>query len=277
MATIWCNGEWQDSETSSVSWTDRGLLHGLGLFETLLAKDGEPKHVDRHLERLGKGLTRLRWELPDYDLKAAMQELLVRNALIEENARIRLAVTGGSGSLRDLASGDDSRIWMSASSLVSEYVDDKISLSLGLSLWRRNADSPLAGLKCASYADNLVVLDWARSAGYDEVLFVNTTGNLCEAATANVFLIKDGALLTPSLDSGCLPGVTRGLILEFAREMGVTVHEESLSLDDLKQADGCFLTSATYGVMSAHRFEGKEFSVCPLMVELAGRWEESLS
>ena len=276
MATLWCNGEWQDSTKSTVSITDRGLLHGLGLFETLLAVDGEAKYVDRHLARLTKGLNRLLWELPDFDLKAAMSELLVRNRLTQGRARIRLTITGGSGALRDLTFGEDRMIWMSASKMEDDGADHRISLSLGLSLWRRNADSPLAGLKCVSYAENLLALDWARSAGHDEVLFVNTAGNLCEAATANIFFIKDGSLLTPSLESGCLPGVTRGLILEFARELGMTAQEESLSLNDLREVDGCFLTCATHGLMAVHRIENQNFSVSAVMEQLTKCWNESL-
>lgn len=276
MATLWCNGEWQDSTKSTVSMSDRGLLHGLGLFETLLAVDGQPKHVDRHLARLTKGLNRLLWKLPDFDFETAMRELLVRNRLTQGRARIRLTITGGSGLLHDLTLGEDRMIWMSASAIADDLTDHRISLSLGLSLWRRNADSPLVGLKCASYAENLLALDWARSAGHDEVLFINTAGNLCEAATANIFFIKDESLLTPSLESGCLPGVTRELILEFARKLGMTTHEESLSLDDLKEADGCFLTCATYGLMAVHRIENQNFSVGAVMKQLSKCWNESL-
>ena len=273
MAVIWCNGEWQDSNQSGVSWSDRGLMHGLGLFETLLALDGAPVQVERHLARLQKGLDRFAWTSPEADLKAAMTELLERNSLTEGRARIRLAITGGSGVLNDLGAGKDQKLWMTASALT----EGKSSLSLGLSLWRRNADSPLVGLKCASYAENLMAMDWAREAGFDDVLFVNTAGNLCEAAMANLFLVKDGALLTPNLESGCLPGVTRELVLELARGMKIPVFQESLSLTDLKQADECFLTSATRGPVPVSSFEGRSFEVGPVTARLAQAWEHSLS
>ena len=112
---------------------------------------------------------------------------------------------------------------------------------------------------------------------YDEALFVNTTGNLCEAATANVFLIKDGALLTPSLDSGCLPGVTRELVIELAMEAGITVREDSLQLDDLQRADESFLTSSTRGVVPVTQFEGREFKAGPLTARLAALCQDSLT
>ena len=273
MATLWCNGEWQESDTPAVSWSDRGLLHGLGLFETLLAVDGDPKHVDRHLARLAKGLSRLSWALPDFDLKSAMIELLDRNGLKEGRARVRLAVTGGSGPLNELAAGADSKVWISASPLA----EAKDGCSLGLGLWQRNEHSPLVGLKCASYAENLVALDWAREQGHDEVLFLNTRGNLCEAATANLFLVLNDTLYTPSLDSGCLPGVTRELVIELAKEAGITVREDSLQLDDLQRADESFLTSSTRGVVPVTQFEGRVLKAGSLTTRLAALWQDSLT
>jgi len=273
MATIWCNGEWRVSESPAASWTDRGLLHGLGLFETLLAVDGRPMHVDLHLLRLQSGCERLGWSMPHQDLKSAMTELLARNGLHTGRSRIRLAVTAGSGPLNDLNAGSDRLCWMTAEPLAK----GPGAVRLGLSLWRRNEHSPLTGLKCASYAENLVALDWARSEGYDELLFLNTRGDLCEAATANVFLVINGRLYTPGRDSGCLPGVTRALVIDLAKGLGLTVSEESLQLDDVMKADECFLTSATRGVVPVAAFEGKAFGNSPVATQLANYWQDLLS
>lgn len=273
MATIWCNGEWLDSDSPSVAWTDRGLLHGLGLFETLLAVDGRPIHVERHLARLDKGLDRFGWEKPAHDLGAGMTELLKRNQLSHGRARIRLAMTAGSGGLNNLKSGEDQKIWMTASALE----EGKDSLSLGLGLWRRNEHSALAGLKCASYAENLVAMDWARREGYDEVLFLNARGDLCEAATANVFVVINGVLFTPNLESGCLPGVAREVLIELAKGAGIPVREDSLQLDDMQHAEECFLSSATRGPVPVARFVSRELYMGSITEQLIELWEDSIT
>ena len=99
MTHIWCNGQWLNSFDFPSSQTDRGMLHGLGLFETLLALDGAPIFADRHLARLQQTCTRLGWPLSLPDFRETAAELLVRNNLTTGRARIRLTVTAGSGSL----------------------------------------------------------------------------------------------------------------------------------------------------------------------------------
>lgn len=273
MATIWCNGEWRRADDPIAMSSDRGLLHGLGLFETLLAVDGRVVHVDRHLKRLALGLDRLGWMMPAEDLKHAMGQLLERNGLCEGRARVRLAITGGSGSLRDLSTGGDRLCWMSASA-----VQPAIGLlKIGISPWRRNEHSPLAGLKCASYAENLLALNWAKQRGLDEVLFLNTANELCEAACANVFLVRDEILMTPGIESGCLPGVTRSLVLEFASRSGFSVTEGQLTIEHVKHASECFLTSSSRGVMPVSCFEDVQFVEGAVTRQLTAAWEDSLT
>ncbi|MGA0899612.1 MAG: aminotransferase class IV [Luteolibacter sp.] len=269
MQTLWCNGQWIDSAQAAVSWSDRGLLHGLGLFETLLAVDGQPMHVNRHLSRLSNGIQRLGWKMPRHDLLMAMCELLEQNQLQQGRARLRLGLTAGSGPIDDLTIGENACCWISAAALAPVAK----SLKLGISPWRKNEHSALRGLKCASYCENLMALDWARTQGLHEVIFLNTEGYLCEAATANLFLVKNGTLFTPCLESGCLPGVTRELVLEIAGEIAL---EKPLCLDDLEAADECFLTSATRGVMPASAVGDREFEPGPLTAELTKKWEAHL-
>lgn len=249
MATIWCNGKWLEADQPLVPLHDRGLLHGLGLFETMLAVDGRPAMVKRHQERLVQGAGRLGWTLAECDWEAVMRELLGRNGLSLGKARIRVALSGGCGSLHDLGAGEDRLLCISAAPLGEAPQD----LKLALCPWRRNEHSALSGLKCSSYAENLLALDWARRQGLDEVLFLNTAGELCEAATANVFLVHDGVAHTPPLQSGCLPGVMRDLIFELAPTLGHLVEEKALLSKDVESASELFLTNAVHGVMSVTR------------------------
>ena len=256
MTHLWCNGQWLDSLDFPSSPMDRGTLHGLGLFETLLAIDGAPVFADRHLSRLHQACARLGWPLSLPDLNDTAVELLARNDLATGRAKIRLTVTAGSGPLHDLTPGSDRLVWMTALA-VGEPSD---SLTVCLSPWPRNERSPLAGMKCASYAENLIALDHARRQGFDETIFVNTAGHLCEAATANLFVVIGGALHTPPLASGCLPGITREVVIELAKNLGMPCEERNLLPGELEKAEEVFLTSSIRGVSRLSRFEDHHYA-----------------
>ena len=272
MTPIWCNGQWLEPSDFRVAPTDRGLLHGLGLFETILALDGRPVFLARHLARIRRGCDRLGWIFETTGLEETMRELLVRSGLDHGRSRIRIAITGGSGNIADLSPGNDRLVLIHASA-VAEAAPE---ISANLSPFVRNEHSPLAGLKCASYAENLVALDHARCLGFAETLFLNTTGNLCEAATANLFLVKNGNLLTPSLASGCLPGVTREVVIELAAKMGLSCEEADLPAALIHEADEIFLTSSTRGITGLARIGDRELPPGPLTVKLRLAWDEAI-
>jgi branched-subunit amino acid aminotransferase/4-amino-4-deoxychorismate lyase len=131
-------------------------------------------------------------------------------------------------------------------------------------------------LKCASYAGNLVALQQAARLGFEETLFLNTAGQLCEAATANVFLVKNGGLFTPSLASGCLPGITRGVVMELAEQQGIPCAEGAFFLADLQAADELFLTSSMRGVMGVARFEERFLPTGPVTRLLGEAWQAAI-
>lgn len=272
MTQIWCNGHWLPSGNYPGAAQDRGAFLGLGLFETMLALDGVPIFAERHLARLRKSGEKLGWPIDFPSFRETVRELLIRNQLATGRARVRLIVTGGSGPLNDLAPGADRLIWLAAFP-AGEW---PASLSINLSPWPRNERSPLAGMKTASYAENLVALDHARRRGFDETVILNTAGELCETATGNLFLVKNGVLLTPHLASGCLPGIGRGVICELAAAHGIPCRERPLALADLEAADEIFLSSATRGPVSVSRFEARLFAPGPVTASLKLRWNEEI-
>ncbi len=244
---------------------------GLGLFETILALDGEPVFCERHLARLRGSCARLGWHLELPDLREIIRELLQRNDLTLGPSKIRLAVTGGSGPLHDLALGADHGVWMTASPAAA-VSPASMTTTANLSPWVRNERSPLAGMKCASYAENVVALHHAARLGFAETVFLNTAGHLCEAATANLFLVKNGGLFTPSLESGCLPGITRAVVIELALPLAIPCVQRQLSLQDLHAADELFLTSSIRGLMGVSRFETRTFPCGPVTQALREAW-----
>jgi branched-subunit amino acid aminotransferase/4-amino-4-deoxychorismate lyase len=246
------------------------MMLGLGLFETILAVDGEPVFFERHLARLRGTCARLGWHLELPDLREIMRELLQRHDLTSGPAKIRLAVTAGSGPLHDLALGADHGVWMTASPAAAAAT--ALTTTANLSPWVRNERSPLAGMKCASYAENLVALHHAARLGFAETVFLNTAGHLCEAATANLFLVKNGGLLTPSLESGCLPGITRAVVIELARPLAIPCLQRQLSLQDLLTADELFLTSSIRGLIGVSHFETSTFPCATVTQALREAW-----
>ena len=265
---IWCNEQWYDLENAPSSLLDRGSILGLGLFETLLACDGRPVFLERHLARLQSACNRLNWQISYPEFSKIIPALLAKNHLTLGPARLRITVTAGSGPLNDIQLGTDWKIWMSAQPLSQTPA----SVTALLSPWPRNENSPLVGLKCASYAENLLALDHARRLGFAETLFLNTAGHLCEAATANLFLVKKGVLFTPSLASGCLPGIAREMILEIANHHRIEARECILTQEDLANADEVFTTSSIRGVQTISKVADQSFQAAAITSRLREFW-----
>lgn len=273
MTQIWCNGQWLDVSEFPSSPMDRGAILGFGLFETMLALDGAAVFADQHLARLQQACSRLSWNvfLPDFQGTAA--ELLARNGLTAGRARVRLAITGGSGPIHDLTLGSDHLVWMTALAAT----EPPASLTACLSPWPRNERSPLAGLKCASYAENLFALDHARRQGFDEAIHLNTAGHLCEAATANIFLVSQGTLITPPLASGCLPGITREVVIGLARGLGLPCDVRDVLPVELTSAEEVLLTSSIRGVTQLSRFDEHQYAAGRTTQVLRAAFDEAVT
>lgn len=256
VATIWCNGEILGGPLT-VSSGDRGLTHGLGVFETVLSLDGNPLALDLHLQRMTSGAARLGLDarrIVMAEIAGAIQELLGQLGLVHGRARLRISLTSGSGELRNLSPGSDSILWITA----AIAGDAPASVSLVTAPFPRNEASPLAGVKCFSYAENLLALDHARRMDADECLFYNTRGELCEATTSNIFLVREGKVLTPPLSSGCLPGTMRHRVIAACKELEIGAAELSLYQADLPGASEAFTSSAIRGVVPVSFIDERE-------------------
>ena len=267
---VWCDGKFLEEEEFTISPFDRGLCHGFSFFETILAVDGKPRLLTEHLDRLRQGLERLgvlSVELSDAGIEEVVVSLLERNDLDKGMARVRFSVSLGRGAVNRTDSGE-AWAWMVATG-VREAVTP---IRLTSAPWRHNSESVLRGLKVGNYAENLVAMDMARREGFDEMLFYNTSDELCEAAMANVFLIRSGKLFTPGLDSGCLAGITRKRIISLAGGMGIVCREKTLRHDDLKKADCIFLTSSISGPVRVGSFMGRSYSENPVCDHLRNAW-----
>jgi branched-chain amino acid aminotransferase len=129
------------------------------------------------------------------------------------------------------------------------------SAALATVPWRRNERSAVAGAKTTSYAENVVALAYAKEHGAEEALFLDTRGHLCEGTGSNVFVVVDGRLITPALSTGCLAGVTRGLVIEWSGAA-----EEELPEAVLDEADEVFITSSTRDVQAVHSVDARTYA-----------------
>jgi len=234
--------------------TDRGLLLGDGLFETLLALDGKVQRPLAHLARMALGCAALGLPVPDLDeaLKA-MADTLATSGLTHGRAAVRLNWTAGSGGRglnRPLTL--EPRLWATAAvSLKPEH-----AAKLMLADVRRNATSVTAHHKTLAYLDNIMARREALFVGADEAIMLNQDGNLACAAASNLFWIEGTQLYTPDLSCGVLAGTERARVLAAAAEAGIEARPVHASADILQRANGIFLTNSLNGLWPVSHWQG---------------------
>ena len=236
---------------------DRGLLLGDGLFETLLAADGDLPHLAAHLDRMAAGCAVL--DLP-FDRAEAERRVLAATPG-EGRLAVRLTLTAGSGG-RGLDRPEVALPRLFAKAAPSAPVVAPATAMIATT--RRNEGSPASRLKTLSYLDNVLARAEASAAGADEAVMLNNRGELACAAAANLFWIEDGRLFTPRLDCGVLAGITRARLMALA-----AVEEVAVGPEGLERAEAVFLTNSLIGVRAVSRLGERMFAPHPLVERLA--------
>ncbi len=255
---VWLDGNLIDATAAAISPFDHGLLTGDGVFETLVAHRGEPFAHTRHHQRLVRSADSMGLEAPDADLLLeAMRSVLRANDL--QHARIRVTVTGGRGPLGS-ARGYEGQTLLVAASPVPPFSETARIVTVP---YPRNERGALVGVKTVSYGENVVALYHAKKHGCDEAIFGNLAGNLCEGTGTNIFVVRDGKLITPPLAAGCLAGVTRGVILDLCRDLGIEAHEIDSPLSELGSVEEAFLTSTLRDVQPIEVVNGQPLAQAP--------------
>lgn len=251
---VYINGALVPAEEAKVSAFDRGFMRGDGLFETMRAYGGRVFRLDEHLARLDHGLEVLRFPVrsADLNLKEAVQETLRASGL--ESARVRAQVTRGIGSTGFTAQSESAPTVVVS---VQPITEPPRPLKVIVSRIRRDELSPLAGIKTINYVPSILARMEAEEAGADDAIMLNYAGLVAEGCASNVFLVCSGALLTPDLDSGVLPGITRQVVLEIAADLPVPAAEKPIEPALLASADEIFLTSSTREIAPVATINGK--------------------
>ncbi len=272
----WINGQLVESDQARVSAFDHGLTVGDGVFETLKVLDGVPFALTRHLERLARSSAALGLPAVDLELvRSAAAELIeVSAAEIDQHEviRLRITITGGPGPLGSMRGTAEPTLILA----LAPSAPWPPSAAVALVTWRRNERSAIVGVKTTSYAENVVALAHAKSRGASEALFLNTKGELCEGTGSNVFIERDGQLVTPPLSSGCLAGVTRQLVLEWCG-----ADEQVITESDLISATEVALTSSTRDIHPVRAVDGRPLvapgpATARAMTAFAARMKEDL-
>lgn len=247
---VWLDGRVLNSDDARVSVRDHGLTVGDGVFETLKVVDGVPFAFARHLARLRSSVGQLGLTAPsEDDLRTAATELLAAHAP-GEVGRLRITITGGDGPPgTERGTGGPTVLMVTGA---ARHIDG--AAVLATVPWARNERSAVTGAKTTSYAENVVALAFARERGADEALFLDTRGRVSEGTGSNVFWVSGGVIRTPALSTGCLAGVTRGLVVEWCG-----VEEVEAPFASLAEAAEVFVTSSTRDVQAVRAVDGVSY------------------
>ncbi len=253
---------------------DRGLAYGDGLFETIAVRRGQPRLLERHLQRLATGCQRLR--IP-CDIAQLDAEIRAYAALLGEGVA-KLLLTRGDG-LRGYAPPAEPevrRLLLGSPAPAYPTVHADQGITLYPCATRLACQPLLAGLKHLNRLEQVLArAEWSGTE-YAEGLMLDQEGRPIEGVFSNLFLVHAGRLLTPALDRCGVAGVMRGLILDVAAREGFEAEVLPLSLDDLLQADEVFLCNSQFGIWPVRRYAAANWSVGPLTRKLQGSINEIL-
>jgi branched-chain amino acid aminotransferase len=232
-----------------------GLLSGWGVFSTLRVAEGVPFAFERHWARMVRDAAALHVPLPQdpEQVRARLVELVEANQAYNATLRVVVVRNGGglwagpsNGRESDLiALTTESKEWGRGARL--SYVENA-----------RDSACTFAGAKILSWAMNLTWAESAHERGFDEVILLNERGEVSECTSANIFAASGGQVWTPPLSSGCLPGITREILLDEIHVPGIAITEKPLTRAELERADEVFITSTTRNLLPVLEIEGRK-------------------
>src|SRR5713226_7068120 len=228
------NDDVLDAHEKSVSVGQVGLLNGWGVFSTIRVSNGVLFAFERHWERMQRDAARMRVPFPADPLWMKSRLLKLVEANRASNATLRVVVVRNRGGVFDGPGLERDFDLIAFTKDLSEWSEQ---VSLAIKPNGRYAQSEFAGAKVLSWAHNLTWLEEARERGFDEVILLNEREEVSECTSANIFVVEGAQVWTPPLSSGCLPGVTRQLLLEEIQAPGISVGERTLLPQDLEKAD----------------------------------------
>lgn len=257
---VFHNNKLMPIEETRFSPGQAGLLNGWGLFTTLHIFDGVPFAFDRHWRRLEKDAARTHCPFPFEagKVRGYLAEVIRANHVKEGCARI-YAIYNQVGHWRS----DESFPLVDLFLCSTDLPVFRQPARLNLREHGRHAASPLAGVKVTSWLNNVWNYYEAQKSGFDEVVLLNERGEVSECTAANVFCVRGGRVQTPPLNSGCLEGITRSILLEIGPRVGVPCEEAVLRPADLFSANEIFISSSNRNLLAVGEIAGHRYSNAP--------------
>jgi branched-chain amino acid aminotransferase len=255
------NGKIVTAAEPVIAATNQGYRYGDGLFETLKMINGKIQLEELHFERLFLGMHLLEYRIPKHFSVASLKEEIIRLATknkCEELSRIRVSVSRGNGGIHD---GDEQLQCLIENWKLENDGLDLNSNGLVVGMYRDAVKSidRFSNLKSANYLPYMMASRFATSQQWNEALLLNSDGNIVDSSIANIFLIKNGKLITPSLQQGPVAGVMRSNVITECSRAGLIVEETIVKPEDLLNADELFLTNSIRGIRWIANFMGKSY------------------
>lgn len=277
---IWISGALYAKEDAKISVYDHGLLYGDGVFEGLRSYGGKVFRLDEHLDRLWNSAKAILLEIPiSREVMArAINDTLAANNL--QDAYIRLIVTRGAGSLGLDPKRTSNPQVIIITDYIAVYPDElyRAGLEIITAGTLRNHPQALSPrVKSLNYLNNILAKIECMQAGCMEALMLNHKGEVSECTADNIFLVRDGVLLTPPTDAGILEGITREAVIQLARQGGREVREIPLTRHDVYIADECFLTGTAVEVIAVVKVDSRTIGTGapgPVTTELKDRFHK---
>ena len=254
-------------DEARVSVLDRGFLYGDSVFETLRSYNGRPFMLQAHMGRLARSAGALEINIPMSmeELRSAVYSTLEANSL--KDAYIRVMVSRGMGPPGFDPTVETTPTLVVLARQINVYPDSMYSegVKLIVSSIRRNSPEALdPAIKSGNFLNNIRAKAQASRAGAFEAVMLSMHGLLAECTASNLFFTRGEVLHTPSPRVGILDGITRGVVIDQARQRGIEVHEGEYTLDMLMEADEVFLTNTTTEVMPVRQVDDRTFRIGPL-------------
>lgn len=257
---IYLNGELVPREQAGVSVFDHGLLYGDGVFEGIRAYDGRIFRLEQHLDRLERSAKAIMLELPLSRQEMIQVHIQACRANEIRDGYIRTVVTRGEGDLGlDPCKCANPTLFIIAAS-IQLYPEElyETGLELITTSPRRNSPNSLdPGIKSLNYLNNILAKMEANLAGVPEGIMLTQDGMVSECTGDNIFIVRDGVLITPPVEAGILDGITRRAVLECAEAEGIPVREKLFAITEVYTADECFLTGTAAEIAPVARVDGR--------------------
>ncbi len=257
---VWINGKLYDKENAKVSVYDHGLLYGDGVFEGIRSYSGNVFRLQRHLDRLWDSAKAIWLAIPisKEEMGRAIESTLKANGI--QDGYIRVVVTRGAGTLGldpNRCSDPQVIIITDRIALYPEELYQKGLEIITVSTVRNHPAALSPRIKSLNYLNNILAKIEGLQAGCIEALMLNHKGEIAECTGDNIFLVRNGRLLTPPNEAGILEGITREAVIELATNAGIEVREVPLTKHDVYIAEECFLTGTAAEVVPVVKVDSR--------------------